>query len=516
MPERCFRVAVLALTAMIPFETRFTLLGLSNLQWMFALAAASSIPFLVRRRYELFTGVVIAAAVFAATQWIAAAAAPDFFSNAAKAALRVTAGVILMAAAAVSRNKDEMLRVWVVGALAAAVYALAAHAGFGVPALFRTEEFYRGAVQRLSGSFDYPNTAAAFFAMTIPLVWMVFRNPAARYASAGLLWLALLLTQSRGGVAALGAAAALAVIGPYSRRAGAGRLKMIGLAAAPGVLIYVLAAWWSAPPSARYELRLNKLQLGPNETGESEITIWNTGGRNWPAEGRRKVALAYRWFDVRRDAFVSHDPVRTNLEETVGAGDRVTLRAPFRTPPDAGKYLLVWELFRDDLDWFSRAGVIPALAEVDIGTAGERRSGHADLSRWYQSGGTDGPQINASVTRPELWTAAIRMWRERPIAGFGPDNFRLRYGSYLGHTKWDTSVRANNLYLELLAGSGVMGFAAFMAMTALKRWDVTPVSLALIVFLAHGLADVFLMTTPVYFGFWILMGIHQNLKETMP
>jgi hypothetical protein len=212
---------------MIPFETRFTLLGLSNLQWMFALAAASSIPFLVRRRYELFTGVVIAAAVFAATQWIAAAAAPDFFSNAAKAALRVTAGVILMAAAAVSRNKDEMLRVWVVGALAAAVYALAAHAGFGVPALFRTEEFYRGAVQRLSGSFDYPNTAAAFFAMTIPLVWMVFRNPAARYASAGLLWLALLLTQSRGGGAALGAAAALAVIGPYSRRAGAGRLKMI-------------------------------------------------------------------------------------------------------------------------------------------------------------------------------------------------------------------------------------------------------------------------------------------------
>jgi len=32
-------------------------------------------------------------------------------------------------------------------------------------------------------------------------------------------------------------------------------------------------------------------------------------------------------------------------------------------------------------------------------------------------------------------------------------------------------------------------------------------SLGAAVFLLHGLVDVFLMTTPIYFGFWILMGI---------
>jgi len=38
------------------------------------------------------------------------------------------------------------------------------------------------------------------------------------------------------------------------------------------------------------------------------------------------------------------------------------------------------------------------------------------------------------------------------------------------------------------------------------RPRATAAYLALVVFLVHGLVDVFLMTTPVYFAFWVLVG----------
>jgi O-antigen ligase len=167
----------------------------------------------------------------------------------------------------------------------------------------------------------------------------------------------------------------------------------------------------------------------------------------------------------------------------------------------------VWELFQGELDWFSRMGIIPALAEVDVVRDAEPWIGNADLSKWYKAGGNDGKALNASVTRRDLWTAAGRMFLERPLLGVGPDNYRLRYGSYLDHTKWDRNIRANNLYLEVLTGSGIAGLVFFLVMMARRDWRLTPVSLALAAFMVHGLVDVFLMTTPIYFGFWVLMGL---------
>ena len=53
---------------------------------------------------------------------------------------------------------------------------------------------------------------------------------------------------------------------------------------------------------------------------------------------------------------------------------------------------------------------------------------------------------------------------------------------------------------------GLAGFAAFCAMMAAIRWKPDAASAALGIFLIHGVVDVFLMTTPVYFAFWFLMG----------
>ena len=45
--------------------------------------------------------------------------------------------------------------------------------------------------------------------------------------------------------------------------------------------------------------------------------------------------------------------------------------------------------------------------------------------------------------------------------GVGPDNFRLLYGAYAGLPGADARTHSNNMYLEMLAGGGLRGGAAF-------------------------------------------------------
>src|SRR5262249_42439614 len=152
----------------IPFEFRATFLGLSNLQWTFILLILVSIPDLFANwKVRLSDRFVWATAIFVATQWLATLYAPAFQTNVLKAAVRFTAGFLLVFLTC----RPIPTRIWAVASAAAAFYALADYVGLGWPALFRTEEFYIGQVHRLSGSFEYPNTAVAYFAMSLPLAW---------------------------------------------------------------------------------------------------------------------------------------------------------------------------------------------------------------------------------------------------------------------------------------------------------------------------------------------------------
>ena len=104
----------------------------------------------------------------------------------------------------------------------------------------------------------------------------------------------------------------------------------------------------------------------------------------------------------------------------------------------------------------------------------------------------------------------MRLAVRNPILGAGPDNFRLLYGRVLEFSSWDTNIRANSLYLELLVGSGVLGLLAFILMIVSIPRHINVATLSIGVFLIHGIADVFLMTTPIYFAFWILMGFAEK------
>jgi hypothetical protein len=221
----------------------------------------------------------------------------------------------------------------------------------------------------------------------------------------------------------------------------------------------------------------------------------------------------YRWVDLEQK-LIPMAMTYTAIPGPVQPGESVAIRASFVTPNKSGRYLLTWDIFHRTTGWFSGNGVFPGLVEVDIQPTNEPWSGHGDVSHWRRREPSRLVVANPPLSRSELWKAALNMARENPILGVGPDNFRLLYGRQFGRSRWDTRVRANSLYLELLAGSGLAGLAAFGVMMAAVRWSAVASVIALGIFLIHGLVDAFLMTTPIYFAFWILLGCTSPVSTT--
>jgi O-antigen ligase len=70
-----------------------------------------------------------------------------------------------------------------------------------------------------------------------------------------------------------------------------------------------------------------------------------------------------------------------------------------------------------------------------------------------------------------LWKAAVAMWREKPVLGIGPDNFRMRFYAYVDRMDDDLAInkgihRAHNLFLNMLAEQGAVGAAAYLLLLA--------------------------------------------------
>jgi putative inorganic carbon (HCO3(-)) transporter len=121
------------------------------------------------------------------------------------------------------------------------------------------------------------------------------------------------------------------------------------------------------------------------------------------------------------------------------------------------------------------------------------------------------------------------MWRERPLLGVGPGNFRHLYGQYLGMVDWDDRIYANNLYIEFAATLGILGMAAFgwlvlnVLRRALRAFARPPGAVAQVwlvglvagagAFLLHGLLDYFLEVVSLYLLFWITLGLIVALSR---
>jgi len=489
--------------AFLPFELYVLPPDPSVLQLLFIAIIATAAPLFIRDwRSLLADRLVLAALALAGVYWITALTGIDR-TNAVKAAIRVSSGVALMTAWIVAGKTERWRKVWSWTAVAAAFYGLLDYAGLGLPELFRSTEYFVGDVQRLSGSFEYPNTAAAYFAMSLPIVWSV--SPVLTAP----VWAALILTYSRGALLAL----ALAIVGSAiaSRSLTAAKPLAVGVAVYCALAVFRPFLIEGLRPThtedsiaARYELAFNRVKLDTDAVGVLPVAIRNTGSGVW-----RNTALSYHWYDTERRRIVYTGEILTPLPDMVHANELVQLDASFRTPSKPGFYLLSWDV-RQDNRWFSiSAGVVPGVVEATIERGAAEWRGNGDLRKWYR---TDRPPaIDASVPRRDLWTAAWRLFTKNPLTGIGPDGFRLHYGEPLGYSAWDSNVRANSLYLELLSGSGVLGLLAFATMLTAVRWNAQPALIGVLVFLIHGTVDVFLMTTPIYFAFWILLGqIHAH------
>jgi len=509
--DRFLYILLAVLLATLPFEFRSTAI-LSNLQWMFVAVAAVALPIIFRERQRLLgERLVLAAFLFVCVQWLSALLAPEFAANAAKAAVRVTAGFIILCVSLCVRNSLGLKRTLAVSAVAAALYGMVDLAGYGRPQLFRDVNFYYANVTRLSGSFEYPNIAAAFFALSLPIVISAAGPRWFRITGTLIVWSALILTYSRGAVIA--AVLMLLIWGVRSRAKIilpllflCGGILAVAAVLQPTVARRFLGLQSRFAFSVQYEPQFNLLRRSPNQTETFVLRMRNNGTRQWVSIDGKPFWLRYRWFDPVTKKVVLEPNRYTPVPVPIQPEGSVEIAAPLRTPSSPGLYILTWDLFGREPGWFNLRGIYPAIVEVEIQPGIEPWSGNGDVTRWQARDISSAFVTNDPFERLQLWKTGLQMFAERPVFGAGMDNFRLLHGRRYGLTDWDRTIRANSLYLELLTGSGLAGLGAFMFMMGAVRWKLDAASVALGIFLIHGLVDDFLMTTPVYFAFWFLLG----------
>jgi O-antigen ligase len=128
--------------------------------------------------------------------------------------------------------------------------------------------------------------------------------------------------------------------------------------------------------------------------------------------------------------------------------------------------------------------------------------------------------------RRELWGAALRMWRDRPLLGVGAGNFELelpRYGVY------GVRTHANSWYLQSLAEGGVVLFGATLALIASvlaglagggiaklragSPWVLAGVA-ATVALVLHQVVDLLAFYPKVGAAWWLLLGIAAAARST--
>jgi hypothetical protein len=253
--------------------------------------------------------------------------------------------------------------------------------------------------------------------------------------------------------------------------------------------------------------------------GEASVTfeVQNRGALTWPRLAPAPVALSYHWLDAATGDVAVFDGERSALPYDVPPGGAATVRATVRAPERPGRYLLWWDLVHERATWFSERGN-PGLREP-VEVRGLAAVGGPVATGAVSDGG--GQFVPSDVIpRRALWRAAVAAWREHPLLGLGPDNFRHLSGRYLAAIDVDDRLHANNLVLETLASLGAAGLLAFAwLVVALARAtrraaaQLTTRRLALGfgvglgAYLVHGTLDYFFEFTPTYALWWLLGGM---------
>jgi hypothetical protein len=472
-------------------------------------------------------------AAYVAVGALSAAVAPMNRVLAAKFVMRMAAAAVLALAVAAAPAEAPRRAAFALTAAGAAVAALSILEGGGVTALdpvlerFRAGPYWIGTSRRATAGSENPNLAAAMLVYgLVPAIGaaVLTRRPAALAAPAAALFgLGLLFTYSRGGLAAATAGLLALGLALAARDRAAARAPLMALltliavaasfALARGPAAARLYSEGRAPShAASYAPRETFLSLAPRESRPLAVTLTNAGRVRWNVATlncswrRAEPPLAVDW------TATAHCP--STGVPPVAPGESVRVDAAIRAPGDEGRYVLVLDLVADG--WImSSAGVTPATVPAAVSrdpAAARPFTATVPAGAWRRDRGV-------------LWRAALAMWRERPLLGIGPDNFRWAHAGYAGWPAHphETLIPANNLFLEAAATTGTLGLLALLgafvataraAVRALRR--APPLSgdavsaavlLALTAAIAvHGAVDTLLGFTGHYLFLGIVVG----------
>jgi O-antigen ligase len=126
--------------------------------------------------------------------------------------------------------------------------------------------------------------------------------------------------------------------------------------------------------------------------------------------------------------------------------------------------------------------------------------------------------------RIEIWTATLRMLRDRPLLGSGLSGFQTRIGPYWNatHPANERFIDPHNIALNFWTETGLLGLVSFAwifvagAVNSWRAWRWGPEAwrplqlgflLALLAILVHGLVDVPYFKNDLSLEFWALLAL---------
>jgi len=536
-------VALLALVA--PFEMTQPLVRLpqqsvSNLEaallcafaaWSLAIVASRQLP--SWRTPLTFPWLALLTALI-----VASVAAPAFRMNALHMTGRLMAafGIFLLTVTGLTTGARLRAALGLVVATGVIVGGLAILEYAQVRSVLNALKAFRpgitvvGSQLRAGGSLQYPTIASMYlevvFAFGVGL--LLSAVDAGRPGRAAAWFVALLivaeaitLTFTRAGLISMAAVLALVVAIRYRRRGTDAGVQLLG---ALSVLVVVLFAgsqsaqwmwlrftsggqesWYRAQVAAPADVA-----MATGATSAVPIEITNTGRLAWDSQGDPPFFLSYHWMQAEGDRFVVFDGARTPFSAPVEPGATLAMEADVRAPRQPGQYRLAWDVVVEHRLWFgTEPGAAPMLSRVTV-------SGDV-LDASVRT--TPPPKLTVRPGRLQLWTAAVKMIAAHPLLGVGPDNFRLLYGDYAGLSTADPRTHSNDMYLEVLAGSGLVGGLAFAWLLWRAAGVLLPnlrapaatatamgVGAALLAVALHGVVDSFLSFGPTYVLFALTLG----------
>ncbi len=395
---------------------------------------------------------------------------------------------------------------------------------------FRPSLHVVGAQVRASGTLPYPTIASMYleiaFAFGVGLLaYAVDRTRPAR----SVVWFvallaigdAIVLTFTRAGLLAM--ALILAIAGGHRLRHRGADRGLVWLGALAVGLAGLMAVsrssqslwlrmtsdgqngWYRAAVTAPSTLSMTTDRLEP-----ITVTVTNTGRTTWDSSADPPVALSYHWLQADTDGVVAFNGERTAFERPVAPGETVSVRALVRAPQYPGRFRLEWDLVQEGRLWFSTEQDAPPSTLTGVTVTGAAVAAPGPV--------TPHPTRAVRPGRVVLWQAAARMIAAHPLLGVGPDNFRLQYGRYAGLTGADPRTHSNNMYLETLAGGGLLAGVAFawllretgrLVRRAAASADArfAAVAAACIAIAVHGVVDSFLSFGPTYVLFAVTLGL---------